>query len=64
MVGHHTLVMFKMLLPLVLDGAGYHKSKAVLSAADKLDIKLHTLPSYSPNLNPMAVEGDERKSQE
>ncbi len=38
---------------LVLGGAGYHKSKAVLSAADKLGIKLHTLPPYSPNLNPI-----------
>ncbi len=38
---------------LVLDGAGYHKSKAVLDAANMLDITLHTLPPYSPNLNPI-----------
>ncbi len=38
---------------LVLDGAGYHKSKAVLDAASMLDITLHTLLPYSPNLNPI-----------
>jgi len=38
---------------LVLDGAGYHKSKSVIAHAEKLDIVLHTLPPYSPNLNPI-----------
>ncbi len=38
---------------LVLDGAGYHKAKTVQDTAKKLNIKLHTLPPYSPNLNPI-----------
>lgn len=38
---------------LVLDGAGYHRSKAVVEAAKALNIKLHYLPPYSPNLNPI-----------
>lgn len=38
---------------LVLDGAGYHKAKDVILEAEKLNIKLHTLPPYSPNLNPI-----------
>jgi transposase len=36
---------------LILDNAGYHKSKRVKAAAEKLNIKLHYLPPYSPNLN-------------
>ncbi|OED49424.1 hypothetical protein ACH42_01785 [Endozoicomonas sp. (ex Bugula neritina AB1)] len=38
---------------MVLDGAGYHRSKEVVDEADKLGIKLHYLPPYSPNLNPI-----------
>ncbi len=38
---------------LILDGAGYHKSKTVISVAKELNIILHTLPPYSPNLNPI-----------
>jgi len=38
---------------LILDGAGYHKSKVVIAEAKRLDIILHTLPPYSPNLNPI-----------
>ena len=38
---------------MVLDGAGYHRSKEVVEAAEKLKIKLHYLPPYSPNLNPI-----------
>lgn len=38
---------------LVLDGAGYHRSGLVTEAAEKLDITLHYLPPYSPNLNPI-----------
>lgn len=40
-------------LHLVLDGAGYHRSREVVDAAEKLHIKLHYLPPYSPNLNPI-----------
>jgi site-specific recombinase XerD/transposase len=36
---------------LVLDGAGYHRSLQVVEEAKKLNIKLHYLPPYSPNLN-------------
>lgn len=38
---------------MVLDGAGYHRSKEVVDEAEKLGIKLHYLPPYSPNLNPI-----------
>lgn len=38
---------------LILDGAGYHRSDDVKKKAVKLDIKLHYLPPYSPNLNPI-----------
>jgi len=38
---------------LVLDGAGYHRSGLVTEAAKELDITLHYLPPYSPNLNPI-----------
>ena len=38
---------------LVLDGAGYHRSATVKEEAEKLNIKLHYLPPYSPNLNPI-----------
>ena len=38
---------------LILDGAGYHREKVVKDKADELNIKLHFLPPYSPNLNPI-----------
>lgn len=38
---------------LVLDGAGYHRSGLVVDEAKKLNIILHYLPPYSPNLNPI-----------
>lgn len=38
---------------LILDGAGYHRSGEVKEAAKRLNIKLHYLPPYSPNLNPI-----------
>ena len=38
---------------MVLDGAGYHRSQEVVDEAEKLGIKLHYLPPYSPNLNPI-----------
>ena len=41
------------MLHMVLDGAGYHRNKIVIDKAKKLNIKLHYLPPYSPNLNPI-----------
>ena len=38
---------------LILDGAGYYRSKDLKDEADKLNIKLYYLPPYSPNLNPI-----------
>ena len=38
---------------MVLDGAGYHRSKLVKDKAKLLNIELHYLPHYSPNLNPI-----------
>ncbi|WP_276280461.1 transposase [Vibrio sp. CUB2] len=38
---------------LVLDGAAYHRSEMVRNAAKVLNIELHYLPVYSPNLNPI-----------
>ena len=40
-------------LHLILDGAGYHRAAIVKSAAISLNIELHYLPPYSPNLNPI-----------
>ncbi|NKC13183.1 MAG: IS630 family transposase [Gammaproteobacteria bacterium] len=37
----------------IWDNAAYHKSKDVQSYAKDSNIKLHYLPSYSPNLNPI-----------
>lgn len=37
----------------IWDNAGYHTSKEVKKYAIKLKIKLHYLPPYSPNLNPI-----------
>jgi len=41
------------LIHLVLDGAGYHRAHRVRERAKELGIKLHFLPPYSPNLNPI-----------
>lgn len=38
---------------LLLDNAGYHRSKEVKSFAKRIRIQLHYLPPYSPNLNPI-----------
>lgn len=38
---------------LILDQAGYHRAVSVAEYAEKLNIKLHFLPPYSPNLNPI-----------
>ena len=38
---------------LILDCAGYNKAKRVKKKAKELNIKLHYLPPYSPNLNPI-----------
>ena len=38
---------------LILDGAGYHRAKVVKDKAIELNIELHYLPPYSPNLNPI-----------
>lgn len=37
----------------ILDQAGYHKSEVVTKFAKENGIKLHYLPAYSPNLNPI-----------
>ena len=38
---------------IVLDGATYHRSEMFRNAAKVLNIELHYLPPYSPNLNPI-----------
>lgn len=38
---------------LIWDNAGYHCSKRVRAFAEEIGIKLHYLPPYSPNLNPI-----------
>jgi transposase len=38
---------------LILDQSGYHRSSLVAEYSLKLNIKLHFLPPYSPNLNPI-----------
>jgi transposase len=40
-------------LHLILDGAGYHIANIVKNTAISLNIELHYLPPYSPNLNPI-----------
>ncbi|MFS4353244.1 IS630-like element ISEc40 family transposase [Escherichia coli] len=37
----------------ILDGAGYHRSQLVKDWAEVVNIRLHYLPPYSPNLNPI-----------
>jgi transposase len=38
---------------LILDGAGYYRSSLMTETAEKLDITLHYLTRYSPNLDPI-----------
>lgn len=38
---------------IILDGAGYHRSELVQEWAYVMNIELHYLPPYSPNLNPI-----------
>lgn len=38
---------------LILDKSGYHRAGLVAEKAIELNIKLHFLPPYSPNLNPI-----------
>jgi transposase len=38
---------------IILDGAGYHRSERVKEWAYVMNIELHYLPPYSPNLNPI-----------
>lgn len=38
---------------LILDNAGYHKSAEFLKFIETTKIKIHYLPPYSPNLNPI-----------
>lgn len=38
---------------LILDRSGYHRSSLLPDYAKKCNIKLHFLPPYSPNLNPI-----------
>ncbi len=40
-------------LQVILDQAGYHRSKETKHAAKERGIELHFLPPYSPNLNPI-----------
>ena len=42
-----------MTIHLILDRSGYHRSILVAEKAIELNIKLHFLPPYSPNLNPI-----------
>ena len=43
----------KKTVHLILDNASYHRSAEVKEYAKDLSIKLHYLPPYSPNLNPI-----------
>lgn len=38
---------------IILDGAGYHRAELVKDWAEVMNIALHYLPPYSPNLNPI-----------
>ena len=40
-------------LHVILDQSGYHRSGMLKKTAKALNIKLHYLPAYSPNLNPI-----------
>jgi transposase len=41
------------IIHIILDNAGYHHSNALAAYAALLNIELHFLPPYSPNLNPI-----------
>jgi transposase len=41
------------LIHVILDQSGYHRSKALREFAEQSRIRLHFLPPYSPNLNPI-----------
>ena len=43
----------KYFIHVVLDNAGYHRDAEIQAFAKGLAIKLHYLPPYSPNLNPI-----------
>lgn len=43
----------KQKVHIILDGAGYHRSELVKDWAYVMNIELHYLPPYSPNLNPI-----------
>jgi transposase len=43
----------KYWIHLILDNAGYHRDSSVQEFAASLGIRLHYLPPYSPNLNPI-----------
>ena len=43
----------KYLVHVILDNARYHRNDEVKAFAKELGIKLHYLPPYSPNLNPV-----------
>jgi transposase len=43
----------KCVIHLIWDNAGYHRDKRIKEFAKGLAIKLHYLPPYSPNLNPI-----------
>lgn len=43
----------KQKVHIILDGAGYHRSELVKEWAYVMNIELHYLPPYSPNLNPI-----------
>ena len=44
---------FEHKIHIILDQAGYHRDKSVIDSASQLNIELHFLPPYSPNLNPI-----------
>ena len=43
----------KLKLHIILDQSGYHRSDHLKREAKRLNIRLHYLPPYSPNLNPI-----------
>ena len=43
----------KYVIHVIWDNAGYHKDGGVQTIAKELNIELHYLPPYSPNLNPI-----------
>lgn len=44
---------YRQKIHVILDGAGYHRSQLVKDWVEVVNIKLHYLPPYSPNLNPI-----------